>query len=550
MISTSLRIRFSAAFAASVIIASAVLSYAVGTRSSEQVRSEIGGNLAEVTRQVADKLDRDMWARASEVALLATLAEQRPDDPAAVQTALDRLKTSIPLFSWIGYTDAQGKVLAATDGILLGVDISARPVFAEGRKGAFIGDVHEAVMLARLLPNPSGEPMKFVDISLPVMGADGTLAGVMASHLSWEWAHEIEGSVLGSPDGRREVELFVVSADDTVLLGSAWNLGRKVNLRAVDTARRGGTGWRVETWADGRDYLTGYTAADGYQTFGGLGWVVLARSPVEAAFAPVAELQRHILLWGAGVALVFALVGWWVAGRVSGPLRRIAEAADCLREGRIAAIPVERGVTEIETLGHSLVALIDSLTRSETARDHAEKQASHDRLTGLVNRLGLEERLGGLIAASRRSGAALAVLCLDLDGFKGVNDTLGHHAGDLLLQGVAERLRACARQGDVLARLGGDEFLMVLAAPPDKAGADALMVGGRVIRALGEVFVLDGAEARIGCSIGAALWPAHGDDVKAVTRLADEALYAAKRGGKNRVVLHPLPGDGGQPEVT
>ncbi|CUW39821.1 putative Diguanylate cyclase domain protein [Magnetospirillum sp. XM-1] len=539
MISTSLRVRFSLTFALSIMVGSGLLSYAIGSRSSEGVRAEIGRNLSEVTHQIADKLDRGMWARSGEVALLSTLVEtQTTLDPKAVRVSLDRLKHSIPYFAWIGFTDPQGRVLAATGGILDGVDISKRPVFAEGVKGVFVGDVHEAVVLAKLLPNPSGEPMKFVDISRAVYGRDGTMLGVVASHLSWEWAREIEQSVLTPFDASQEVEVFVVATDDTVLLGPSSQIGHPLKLRSIARARQGDGNWQVETWPDGREYLTGYALARGYKDYGGLGWTIVARQPTETAFAAVSALQRHVIWWGAGVALACAAFGWLVASRVSAPLRRIALAADRLRGGEPVDIPAEKGVLEIQSLSTSLRALIDSLTRSEAARSHAEVQASHDRLTGLTNRLGLEDLLGRMLASARRSQSSLVVLCLDLDGFKGVNDTLGHGIGDLLLQEVAVRLRACARQGDITARLGGDEFMMVLSAPSHAAAADAMVVGERIVHSLGEPFVLDGNPVKIGCSVGAALWPLHGDDIGDVTRLADEALYAAKRGGKNRVVLH------------
>lgn len=202
------------------------------------------------------------------------------------------------------------------------------------------------------------------------------------------------------------------------------------------------------------------------------------------------------------------------------------------------AIPEHRGIRDIEVLTRSLRALITSLTLSEAARSRAEDQANQDRLTGLANRLALETHLGLATASARRSDTALAVLCLDLDGFKGVNDSLGHHAGDLLLQEVAHRLRHCARGGDLVARLGGDEFVLVLAAADGKPLEDGIAVGERIIAALGQPFDLDGNPACIGCSVGVAAWPDHDGDVHQVIRLADKALYAAKRAGKNRVVAH------------
>lgn len=103
-------------------------------------------------------------------------------------------------------------MLAATDGILLGENLSERPVYQEGIKGKFIGDVHNAVLLAKLLPNPTGEPLQFVDISFPLKDSKGHIQGVLAAHLSWEWAKEVEESVL-APLKREEkdIEFFIVS---------------------------------------------------------------------------------------------------------------------------------------------------------------------------------------------------------------------------------------------------------------------------------------------------------------------------------------------------
>lgn len=539
MISASLRARFAVTFAVSIMVGSGILSFAIGQRSTGEVKREIGRSLSEVAEQIADKLDRGMWARYGEISLLATVTSLNGvHNLQAVRGSLDHLKRAIPLFDWIGFTDPHGKVLASTDGILTGADISHRPVYAEGVKGTFIGDVHEAVMLAKLLPNPTGEPMKFVDISTPVADADGNLAGVLAAHLSWAWAREIEQSVLTPRDDGAAIEVFVVSSDDTVLLGPEGSLGHPLKLAALAKARGNPPGWTVERWPDGKNYLTGHAFGEGHKTFKGLGWTVLARQPLSAAYAPVNALRRDIMLWGAGVAVLFACFGWVVAGHVSAPLRRIAVAADRLRAGEVVDIPAHRGILDIEMLTASLQALIVSLTRSEAARDHAENQANHDRLTGLPNRLALETFLEQAVPAARRSGTALAVLCMDLDGFKAVNDTLGHQAGDELLREVAVRIRGCARAGDLAARLGGDEFVMVIGAPADQAEADARIVGQRVIEALAVPILLDGHEARIGCSIGAAIWPAHAGGIHEVIRLADEALYVSKRGGKNRVSLH------------
>ena len=535
-VSASLRTRFAATFALSIMIGAAVLSVVIGARSSQEVRGSIGQSLAEVAFHMADKLDRGMWARSGEVALLASLAGEQ--DLPAIRRAVDQLRRAIPVFSWIGFTDPHGRVLAASDGILEGMDISKRPVYLHGINGTFVGDVHDAVLLAKALPNPSGEPMQFVDISTPIKDGRGEVRGVLAAHLSWAWARELRDSVLTPVEASKDIEVFVVANDNTVLLGPAQWLGKTLSLDALGRARAGGPGWVVERWGDDGEYLTGYALGRGYQSYAGLGWTVLARQPAKRAYEPVARLQRDVMLGGGAVALMFALAGWWVAGRVSAPLRRIAQVADRLRGGEAVEIPNHRGIRDIEVLTASLKALIASLTQSEAARCRAEDQANRDRLTGLANRLALETHLDRATASARRTGASLAVLCLDLDGFKGVNDTLGHHAGDLLLHEVGLRLRGCARGNDLVARLGGDEFVLVLSAADGKPLEDGVAVGERIIAALGRPFDLDGTEARIGCSVGVAVWPEHDEDVHQVMRLADRALYAAKRAGKNRVTAH------------
>lgn len=537
--STSLRVRLVTAFAMLILALSACLSLLVGQRSGRQVRAQIGDVLAETAFQMADKLDRAMWARRSELHVLTELdALRRPVDVQAIRRLLDRLQQAIPIFSWVGFTDAAGQVQAATGRILEGVDISERPVFANGSRRPFVGDVHDAVLLAKLLPNPTGEPMKFVDISVPVTAPDGRLAGVLATHLSWEWARQIERTIFRALRTNQRIDMFVVSSDDTVLLGSSPAPGTPLRLDAIARARSGHTGWSVERWPDGQEYLTGYATSVGFEDYKGLGWTVLARQPLAAAHAPARMLERDVLTAGLLIGLLFAGLGWFVAGPVSRPLQRLTQAADRLRNGEDTEIPELRGVREIEVLSASLRGMVDTLTHKQHALDRMEAIALHDKLTGLPNRRALEQHLARAVGQSRRGGRALALLFLDLDGFKAVNDTLGHQAGDALLLQVAERLRDCLREGDVVARLGGDEFVMVLPSPDAHPREGAMQVAERVIAALNAPFDIEGKEARVGCSVGGAVWPDDEDDIAAALHLADAALYTAKRTGKNRYVFH------------
>lgn len=160
-----------------------------------------------------------------------------------------------------------------------------------------------------------------------------------------------------------------------------------------------------------------------------------------------------------------------------------------------------------------------------------ESLALNDPLTGLANRRLLADRMSMALVHARRNKSAMAVVYVDLDGFKHINDTLGHGAGDVLLKMVAERLVATVREEDTVARLGGDEFAIVLW---HVSGAeDTAAVALKVIEAVAHPYVLEGHPAGITASAGVSIYPAHGENADTLMKSADLALYEAKHAGKN-----------------
>lgn len=168
------------------------------------------------------------------------------------------------------------------------------------------------------------------------------------------------------------------------------------------------------------------------------------------------------------------------------------------------------------------------LRRRQRRIEHA---VLHDALTGLPNRVLFEERANVALVQAERKGRGIAILFLDLDGFKGVNDSFGHASGDRLLQLVAARLSSCVRDIDTLARIGGDEFVVLIADLGDES--DAAAVAGRIIEAMQREFVFDQRRSPLGVSIGIALHPFDGADVSTLLRAADRAMYRAKLSGGN-----------------
>jgi diguanylate cyclase (GGDEF)-like protein len=199
---------------------------------------------------------------------------------------------------------------------------------------------------------------------------------------------------------------------------------------------------------------------------------------------------------------------------------------------------VELGVTSLEEDGRSLFCLVgtDVTHRQLAAEQYRENErklfhiAQHDSLTGLPNRLYLHARLPRVLRKAAAGNGLVAVIYLDVDNFKTINDSRGHSAGDRLLRVVAKRLRACVSVQDVVARLGGDEFVIVATLLPDVQAIDNL--AGRIQAAMQAPIAIDGESVNVSVSMGIALYPDHGIDMETVLKHADIALYQAKEAGK------------------
>ena len=191
-----------------------------------------------------------------------------------------------------------------------------------------------------------------------------------------------------------------------------------------------------------------------------------------------------------------------------------------------------RGQVHRNAEGRALrvIGVAMDITDRKQAEQRIAHMAHHDALTGLPNRVLLRDRIQQAIAQAHRNGTQLAVLFIDLDRFKTINDSLGHQLGDRLLQAVASRVLVCVREGDTVSRVGGDEFVIVI--PGLHSGADASAVAAKILEVLSSAFHMNGVDLHIAASIGISLYPADGTDVETLMRNADTAMYHAKDSGR------------------
>ena len=216
------------------------------------------------------------------------------------------------------------------------------------------------------------------------------------------------------------------------------------------------------------------------------------------------------------------------AGRVSRPLRKLAAAVDEYGHGKPFTLAGDgKSGPEVNLLINSFAAMIE---QRKAAEDRIFRLAYQDALTGLPNRLSLQERMDTLLALARREGVRVALMLIDLDRFKLINDTFGHHTGDELLQQVGKRLVSTVRDSDLVARLGGDEFVVVLNGVEEGDASEKL--AKKLVALLSEPYLISGHQLISGPSIGICYYPDDGQTLEELLKHADIAMYQAKAHGR------------------
>jgi diguanylate cyclase len=524
-----------------------------------QLVVERGNSLRDLATAVSAVVAENIRERQREIDLLAQtpLYRRSPLDSADVMKSLERVQRSYPYYTWIGVADAEGKVQSATKGMLAGLSVAKRPWFINGLQGSFIGDLHEAVLLAKLIPQDPGRgPMRFIDFAAPVYDDQGRLRGVLGAHAEWRWATDVINVMMPRNAASTRLEIFIVNRDGAIIYPEGGEGLRPQRLPATaDTTRA----FSLDNWGTETGYVTAVVPVRELLPDKPVSWRIAVRQPASETLAAVDALQRAMLIFAAAAIVILLLLTFWAASILSRPLERLAKQAKRIEQGdEGASLEISTDVSELRNLTDALRGMTWKLIRRREALAESNQQLEHkvsertaelaavnaqlrlqarrDALTGLDNRLAVNERLHDEFLRMKRTARPYAVLLMDIDYFKRINDTHGHAVGDEVLVAVAQLLKASLRESDFVARYGGEEFIALLVETDARHAAQV----AEKIRAVIAAAKLS-TVGHITISIGLAMATLDDADEDESVRDADHHLYEAKRAGRNQVVTSHMP---------
>jgi|GEM_PF-2822167 len=369
----SIRTRLTLVFGGLAVLMGLTVTLFVDVTVSHRMTQERGEELHAMALSIGQTLSDDLAQRQSEIVLLSKMPNfsQPGLDAVGARSVLDLALKEIKEYAWIGIAAPDGRVLVASNGHLEGVNVGQRPWFVKGMTSAYIGDVHEALLLANLLAPKADEPLRFLDFVSPILDAQGQVQAVMGAHVHWSLASAAVRKMLPPSAQESGVEVLVTNETGVVLYPRE-RMGPIQFPRDVSVADP-----RVVTWGDEGSFLTG-VATFAPTTKSNVAWRIVARQPVERALAPVRDMQRMIVAVGVLVVLASVSLAYWAAGRISRPVVQIAEAARSIEAGdETASIPDASHSAEIHELSEALRGMTATLIHRRHAVEEANVTLEH-----------------------------------------------------------------------------------------------------------------------------------------------------------------------------
>lgn len=549
-LSVSIRTKLIVAFMVFSVIPMGFVASHLYRHATSRIQSATIEHLEELTKLKADEITRyfdqvkvdlvtaqDFVALRTNTPILSAL-KNRPNDPRyiAARTMLD-IQTikyaSDHHIKDIDIISLDGTVLYSGDmddiGHIERDTHATEALLREGRAGVYFTDVFSKV--------DKGRQIRFMYASAPLSDLRGKCVGIIVFEISLDRFFEHIQATTGL--GKSGETSLVKRNGDSIRFLNPLRYQMNPPYGTIKIGdKRAIPGQMAASGQPGSGISVDYRGVEvvaAWRDIPSVGWGIVAKTDAVESFAPVIELRDDLLAAGALAFVLGMFFSLWLAHSMTQPIRALQKGAEELSRGNLEyQVPV-MSRDEIGQLARTFNRMVVNLQEITASRDQIRHLANHDTLTGLPNRLLLEDRLQQAMIEGRREDEIVAVMFLDLDGFKGVNDTYGHDAGDVLLKQVAIRLLHCVRERDTVARLGGDEFVIVF--NNVKEISSVSMIAHKIIRAFERSFDISGFTLNVSTSIGVSLYPQHAASPDDLMQLADEAMYRAKRTGKNRYCI-------------
>ena len=464
------------------------------------------------SRKLADSIDDFLRSAQQQLAYSAKELTKNFKNTTVLMVEANRLRLQTNSFNSVVFVDMNGKVLATSPDTL---NILGKTIESPGAKEA----IHEKRPLISS-PYISVAGNLLIFISSPVIDDRGQYLGYIGGSIYLKQKN-ILNNLLGEHYYRDGSYLYVVDHNRQLLHHPRPDrVGTKVikNL-AVDAITRGETGNMRLQNSKGIDMLAGYAIVSS------TGWGVVTQRPTQATLAPLNGLMIKVLLNTLPLTFLILLLIWWFTKKITRPLRELADSAQHM-DRPAAAERIQKIRSWYFESNEIKRALLSSFKRVHYKINKLLLDVNSDPLTGLHNRRGLDMALDIMQSENEN----FAIVSLDIDHFKSVNDTYGHDAGDKVLSILAKTMKTLSRDDDVVCRVGGEEFLILL---PSLSSRSAEEFAKRLRKEVEQMkFETVG---HITISLGVACWNRDTGDVKGVLKIADEMLYKAKHNGRNRV---------------
>jgi hypothetical protein len=338
-----------------VLLGAVLIAFALWTFLTERAGTFREGALAEAVQVRSKGVELDFaralhqeWVSGRKIA--EDIAKR---DPASIRSSLDLIAGDNSRVSWAGIAGLDGIVRVASGGLLEGQDVSSRPWFQRGLEGPYAGDVHDAVLLAKLLPSEGGEPRRFLDLATPIKDSSGNINGVLGLHLDSAWAEQHlkeSAEALG-------IDVFLVDRGGAVVLASTELDGDASQVPSMRIAATGSAAASMERWPDGQGYFTTVQPEVAYKDLPSFGWSLLARIDDTAFLQGESSFSRSVVVFLCLIGLMLILLTILFIRMFASPIRRLAESASLILRGEPVYPYESRSTAEAATLSAVLARL-------------------------------------------------------------------------------------------------------------------------------------------------------------------------------------------------